>query len=423
MKTRKTIIGIILGGLMLFPVWSSTNIFAQEENSQFISYEGLIKNAVNNETLPFASVMLDGTSIATVSNSDGEFVIKVDKNNKANKLLISYIGYKNKSVGLSEFEKEKSLTIKLEPVTEHLKELTIRPADGSEIIRKVLNNVSTNYSTKPMAMTGFYRETIKNRKNYVAISEAIVNIYKSPYNNDLQFDQVKIDKGRKSSNVEKMDTLFIKLQGGPAISMLLDVVKNPYNVFTEDYDKIYSFDFENVVSINDRLHYVIDFKQNSHINEPYFYGKLYIDIERLAISDAIFSLNLDNEEEASRIFIRKKPAGVTITPLNTTYRASYTIQEDTWFFNYARAEVKFVMNWEKKLFNSTISLMSELAVTDRFPAETSQKIERKERFGTNDFMEEEVQAFFDPEYWGDYNLIEPDASIEQAIRKLYRQYK
>lgn len=408
---------------MLFPVWSSTNIFAQEDNSQIISYEGLIKNAVNNETLPFASVMLNGTSIATVSNSDGEFVIKVDKNSKEQKLLISYIGYKNKSVALSEFEKDKALTIKLEPVTEHLKELTIRPADGSEIIRKVLNNVSTNYSNKPMAMTGFYRETIKNRKNYVSISEAIVNIYKSPYNNDLQFDQVKIDKGRKSSNVEKMDTLFIKLQGGPAISMLLDVVKNPYNVFTEDFDKIYVFDFENVVSINDRLHYVINFKQNSFINEPYFYGKLYIDIERLAITDAIFSLNLDNEEEASRVFIRKKPAGVSVKPLSTTYRASYTIQEDTWFFNYARAEVKFLMDWEKKLFNSTISLMSELAITDRLPAETSQKIERKERFGTNDFMEEEVQAFFDPEYWGDYNLIEPDASIEQAIRKLYRQYK
>ncbi|MCF8378571.1 MAG: carboxypeptidase-like regulatory domain-containing protein [Bacteroidales bacterium] len=423
MKTKKSNFGIFLGILFLFPVWNFSSSYAQTENSQFISYLGVLKNAVNNDVLPFASIVLEGTSVATVSNADGEFTIKVDKNNKAENLEISFIGYKNKNISLSEFENDKPLTIKLEPVTEHLKELTVRPANGSEIIRLVLNNVSKNYSTIPMAMTGFYRETIKNRKNYVAISEAIVNIYKSPYNNDLQFDQVKIDRGRKSSNVEKMDTLLIKLQGGPAISMLLDVVKNPYNIFTENYDKIYVFDFENVVSINDRLHYVIDFKQNQYISDPYFYGKLYIDIEKLAISDAIFSLNLENEEEATRVFIRKKPAGVTITPLNTTYRASYTIQEDQWYFNYARAEVIFEMDWEKKLFNSTISLMSELAITDRLPAEASQKIERKERFGTNDFMEEEVQAFFDPNYWGDYNLIEPDASIEQAIRKLYRKYK
>jgi hypothetical protein len=36
---------------------------------------------------------------------------------------------------------------------------------------------------------------------------------------------------------------------------------------------------------------------------------------------------------------------------------------------------------------------------------------------------EEVTAFADPEFWGDYNVIEPDQSIDQAIRRLARKVR
>jgi len=34
-----------------------------------------------------------------------------------------------------------------------------------------------------------------------------------------------------------------------------------------------------------------------------------------------------------------------------------------------------------------------------------------------------VGAFADPEFWGDYNVIEPDQSIESAIRRLSKKLK
>ena len=422
MKTSNSIKGILLGILFLFPVLSLSAFSTQPDSSTYVSYQGFVKNAKTNELLSFASITLDKSSTATVSNIDGEFTIKVDNNNKAENLNVRYIGFKNKSLALSSIDSKKILTIELEPVTEFITELTIRPTNAAEIISNVLRNISLNYSTDPVMMTGFYRETVKNRRDYVSISEAVVDIYKSPYNSDVQFDQVKIDRGRKSTNVTKMDTLLVKMQGGPTISLMLDIVKNPYTLFTNEFEKIYEFNVENLVSINDRLHYVIGFKQRSYIDEPYFFGKFYIEIDRLAISEIEFSLNLDNKEEASRIFIKRKPAGVRVTPLKTTYRAIYTIQDNKWFFNYGRAEVKFKLNWKKKLFNTTYSLMSEIAITDRNTEEAT-KINRKARFNKGDIMEEEVNAFFDPEFWGDYNLIEPDESIEQAIKKLYRQYK
>ena len=58
--------------------------------------------------------------------------------------------------------------------------------------------------------------------------------------------------------------------------------------------------------------------------------------------------------------------------------------------------------------------MSEIAVTDRTNEEVI-KFAGKEKLRYNDIFSEQVAAFADPEFWGDYNVIEPDQSIESAI--------
>ncbi len=198
------------------------------DSINFIAYHGKVLDRSTNSVLPFATVEVDGSNIATVTNIDGEFIVKIPKETNASSLKISYIGFSNKYVPLKEFEMGKSLTIELNPSTLHLQAVTIRPQNAEDLIRQILNNIGKNYSIDPIMMKAFYRETIKNRHNYVAISEAVLDIYKSSYKNEFDYDQVKIDKGRKSGDVEKMDTVLFKLQGGPAITLMLDIVKNPY---------------------------------------------------------------------------------------------------------------------------------------------------------------------------------------------------
>ena len=101
MKNIKSIKGILLGLLFLFPVLSLSDLSAQTDSSSFVTYTGFVKNAKTSEVLAFASITLDGSSAATVSNIDGEFIIKVDKKSKSRHLNFSYIGFKNKSIALS----------------------------------------------------------------------------------------------------------------------------------------------------------------------------------------------------------------------------------------------------------------------------------------------------------------------------------
>jgi hypothetical protein len=406
----------------------STVIYAgpgdKEEFVDTINYEvyhGRVVDAKNNRSLPFATIEALGANTATVSNIDGEFVIKLSKDIEVSDLKISYIGYKNQNVDLSEINGKRKITVKLQPSTIQLQEITIRPQNALGLIMDALAGIKDNYSRDPMMMRGFYRETIQRGRNYVSISEAVVDIFKGAYSNEFQIDQVKLFRGRKSADVEKMDTVLFKLQGGPNTAILLDIMKNPYILLSAEYAEIYDFTLTDVIGIDDKLHYVVSFKQKSYVDDPYYSGKLYINMDKLAITEAEFELNTENKEEAARLFIRRKPMGMTIIPERAAFRAKYTIEDGRWFFSYARAEVKFKVNWKKKLFSTTFSTMSELAITDR----TYEGIERfaaRERFKSNEVMNEKVFIFFDQDFWKGYNLIEPDQSIENAIRRLNRKY-
>jgi len=385
------------------------------------SYFGKVVDAETNKALPFATIEVLGSNSATVTNIDGEFTIKIERNADVSQLKISYIGFQNKILDLANFTDKRAYTVELDQSSIQLKQVTIRPRDAMELISDVLANIRANYSEDPMMMRGFYRETIQRGRNYVSISEAIIDVYKGSYANEYQVDQVKLFKGRKSADVEKMDTVLFKVQGGPNTTILMDVVKNPYILLSEEYMNIYDFRLTDVITIDDRLHYVISFNQKEYVNDPYYKGRLYIEMDKLAISEAEFELNVENQDQAARLFIQRKPMGMSIIPERAAYRAKYTIEENRWYFTYARAEVKFKVNWKKKFFNTTYTTMSELAITDR-TYEGIEKFAGKERFKSNDVLNEKVYIFFDQGFWEGYNVIEPDQSIESAIRRLNRKF-
>jgi len=423
MKQFLLVLAMILAGSM--QAQAGIHSPGEEEATDttlYIVYTGKVVDAADNSPLPFATIEGEGVNYATVTNIDGEFTLKVPREVTLNNIKISYVGYKNNIVNVATHRNLENRIIRLEPTSVNLQEVTVRAEDALGLIQEVLTKIGDNYSTEDMMMTAFYRETIKKRRNYVSISEAVVDIFKAAYSNDFKFDQVKLIQGRKSADVEKMDTILFKVQGGPVTTLLLDVVKNPYLLLSDQYQKVYHFYITGVISLNDRLHYVVSFNQKPHVTSPFYNGKLYIDMDKLAITEAEFELNMENEMEVASMFIRKKPAGVNVIPERAAYRTKYTIEEgNRWYFSYARAEVKFDVKWDRKLFKTQYSTMSEIAITDR-QEETVDRIPVKERYRRSQVLDELVYVFFDQDFWKGYNVIEPDQSIESAIEKLNRRF-
>jgi len=426
----KRVIDITMVILVLFVIISlatasaagSTEMNTQDQQS-FITLKGKVIDMETGDPLIFATIALKGTNVATVTNLDGEFILKIDEKTSDPYIEVTYIGYRNKEiplVNLSQGDQEN--IIELTQATIPIQEVVVKPISPEEIIENFIQNVGINYAEVPNLMTGFYRETIKKNRNYVSIAEAVVEVFKAPYNNDFRFDAARVYKGRKNVDEAKIDTVLFRLQGGPVTNLQLDLVKNPYNILTRESMKSYEYKLDNIVVIDEKPHYVIEFQQRPNVEMPLFLGKFFIEMETYALTEAEFSINLEDKDLASSIFVRKKPLGMKVTPEMASYRLKFREQDGKYYFAYARAEVEFKCNWKRKLFNKTYTTMSEIAITDRTEEEVV-RFTGSEKVRKGDVFTEQLSAFADLDFWGEYNVIEPDQSIESAIRKLNRRLR
>ena len=394
--------------------------FGQVADDSYITITGVAKDANTHQKIVFASVSVPGTDIGTVTNSEGEFTLKVKKSLKAEFFEITHLGYINKK-----FEINGSLgndrVFNLEQHIYPLKELTVRPKEPRDIVKMALMNIKLNYSAKPNMMTGFYRESIKQGREYLSISEAVVDISKASYTS-LQNDQVKIFKGRKGGNVRKADTLMVKLQGGPNVALLLDIAKYSDLIMSLDSLDNYSYEMTSVVNIDDKPNYVISFTPNVVKSYPLYYGKLYITQDNLAITMAEFSIDLSNPEKAARQFVRMKPSGLVFLPTSTSYLVTYKQQGTKDYLNYIRIELKFKCDWKRRWFKNNYTIVSEIAITDRHE-DNVVRFTNQELFKSHMVFADKIQAFQDGDFWGDYNIIEPEESIQYAIKKISKSLK
>jgi hypothetical protein len=70
-------------------------------------YTGKIVDANDKTPLPFANIESEGVHLATVSNIDGEFTLKVPKDAQVTMIKVSYVGYKNQEVLLKNLRIQK----------------------------------------------------------------------------------------------------------------------------------------------------------------------------------------------------------------------------------------------------------------------------------------------------------------------------
>jgi hypothetical protein len=404
-------------GAMILILSLYNSISAQ---NTFVTINGLLKDSKSGEKITYATIAVPGTGIGTVSNSDGEFLLKVDASLHAEYFEVSHLSYATAKFKISEAAgKETTFYLDLLPV--QLKEINIVPEDARAIVQRAFKRIRINYSDVPNMMTGFYRESVMQRRDYLSISEAVVDIYKAPYSR-AENDQVKIYKGRKSSNIKKADTLMVQLQGGPNVLMLLDIVKNDdLSIGLDNLDN-YRFEFGSVVNIDDKPNWVINFSPNIVREDPLYFGKLYISQDSLAITRAEFSLDLSDPDKASQAFVQKKPIGMVFMPVSTSYLVIYKEEKHKYYLNYVRVDLKFRCDWKRRLFKNNYTLMSELAITGR-SEDNIVKFPNQDIFRSNMILSEKVQDFYDINFWGEHNIIEPEKSIENAIMKLSKNIR
>jgi len=414
------IIGLFFMLLFIIQSDAQINPINNNDSSSFKYFKGTILDSKSKNELTFASITVSGSNISTISNSEGDFLIKIPIDKQDGSLIISFLGYKDKTISIKDLMQEKNI-VYLEPIKNLLKEVVVNAMDANKLFSNVLNNRSKNYGDSSIKMVGFYRESIKKRRTYVSVLESIVDIEKMPFSSAVQ-DQVDILKGRKNVDYSKLDTINFKLEGGLYTALFIDIIKEPINIFSENVFDLYNFRFEDITQINDKQVFIISFKQKPALEDPdpLYSGKLFIDTKSLAIISATFQLNVENRIKAGLIFTRKKPKDLVLYPTEVSYQVDYRQQNNKWVFSYSRGDITFKLNWDKWIFNTSYNTTFELVNTN-WENQYNQMQMNTQKLSPNVIMSDKIPNAVDVDFWGQYNIIEPEKSIETAIKKIQRK--
>lgn len=149
--------------------------------------------------------------------------------------------------------------------------------------------------------------------------------------------------------------------------------------------------------IDERPQYVISFLPNRELPYALYYGKLYIDKERLSFTRAEFNLDMSDRHKATKAILHRKPFGLRFKPVDVTYLVDYTDHGGKTYLNYIRNEIRFKCDWRRKLFSTAYAVVSEMVMTDIKPSATH--IPLRDSFGKDQVLSDDVTLFFDKDFW------------------------
>jgi hypothetical protein len=386
----------------------------QADTMKVLKLSGKVISCQDKKPIEFTSIYIRNRNIGTMSNIDGNFTIKVPKSSFTDSVYFSCIGYKPVHVMVGDFRPDGNI-ITLEISNIQLKEVKVKPIDPKEILRKTLEGIRSNYSNHPLNLIAFYREVLRQDHQYVGLSEAVLNIYKASYNNFAN-DQVSIYKGRRTRFNKQMDTVLFKFQGGISTSLMLDIAKNPSNFITDEYMVFYDFTLDEIVNVDGRYTYVLAFDQTDACPYPLYKGKLYIDIESYALVRADFAISPKAIDKASDLLVQKSSRKLKVKPTFSSYIVNYTRLNSTWYLNYIREEVEFKVKRKYSLYSTSFHLKAEMLVTQTDSVNVRRiKFDKQVRY--SDIFVDKIGKY-DPEFWGSFNILQPDESLEEAIEKI-----
>ena len=377
---------------------------------------------LNGQPLAHVSVMVEGTEVQTVTNEDGQFTLKMHE--QARRLRLSHIGYKTRHIALEQGATEQ-LRIRMQSNTIELSEVLVSVNDPLSILKAAMARIEKNYPNEPELMRCFYRETARRGSRFISVAEAVTEMYKSDYYYGPERDAVAILKGRRLMSMKARDTLGVKVQGGPVLPLMVDLAKNREYVLNEENIAHYKLSMEVPVKIADRAQYVINMEPDGIQFYPIMKGRVFVDQETLTFTRAELQLDMRDWRAASDYMLVHKPFGLRFRPRELTMTIVYnTDEQGIAHMSYVRNEMRFNCDWKRRLFASPFTTVCEMVVTDRQQKGDGVKRPRgRSSFGLRDRFYDKVEYFDDPDFWADYNIIEPTESLENAIDKLKKRVR
>jgi hypothetical protein len=270
-----------------------------------ITINGVIIDSGKN-TVPYAAIGIISKSIGTSSNDDGEFSLKLSRENLSDTLTVSSIGYKTFKIKVQDYLNQKEKVIILTEEVESLNEITLIKPDY--YVKNALKNIKKTSLTSPHQLTILYRRFSTENNTPRFLVEHYANVLDRGFTTS-EFEEAEVLESRKS-----VDYRYVKFkQGFHALIMIAKQNQIRGEFYVNDYNwKITgdsSYDGEEIAILEGRA------KSN-----PGSWVRLYIGVETFGIYKLEQALN-----NAVNIYKKNKDGKLYLSYHNREYKSKEPI--------------------------------------------------------------------------------------------------
>ncbi|MEO9868869.1 serine hydrolase [Ekhidna sp.] len=388
-----------------------TTICAQDNTFIVV---GKVYSNVTKEPLPFSTLGLLNNTKGTICNSVGAYRLILNRKYKGEALHVSYVGFKSKSVVLS--GDNQKLDIYLEEDNQQLKEVTVTSLTAEGVFSRALDSIPKNYYDSPHISKGFYRITSKKDDQYVHLSEAVFDLYRSKKPNKNQFKLVRMRALTDERAAHSMD-LGLK----PKSIFNQDVVNTSLieTMFKKKTVKTHTFILEGIYPHEGREVYIISFDLNDGVDKLGFKGKVFIDTEDFGFVYVEYGLSPKGIHHfkfnvAYRALMEL--FDIHIEVLSQTQKVTYKKSGKKYYLSNVIEDGSISMRSTREHFNFSLDvhvdyLVTSLQLNDAVP------FEKEEMLGKEKLIEFQ-HSEYDSVFWNDHTIILPDTDFNEIAKKI-----
>lgn len=427
-----------------------------------------------------ASIYVDGTTVGSISNSDGNFVLNIPQRMAKDTLVISSIGYRSYKTTVEEFDNDADIFLEedLASLDEIVLVTETRPKTGNEIVQKAIKELNDNLPEYPYLQKGFIRHKERNKLEYKWLIESAITLYDESYEAGSRKSlKINVDETRKSYDLRNVDSLYAytaylrtrtnnkKLRknnllrdtikttslveaikwNDTRINGLENLFKGKLNMvrnanaskalFGENMLDMHLFSLDTVLVENERKVYKIQISKGVEYvgldtegvyNEGFeAEGWIYIDWDTYAIKKIEYQLTAGSDVQ------KRRSKSLFGTQLNHKLIMTFMEYEEKMYPKYVYYETPKLVNAGDRSSDNIKEDGSSLENKDQFYYNTVQEIVFTEIIQDEAIITQAKNAkwsadIFSPrpynkEFWDNYNVLLESKEEEQLIRDLTRR--
>jgi len=209
--------------------------------------QGIVKSEIGGLGIPYVHVYVAGSAFGTVTNSEGEYEVKIPYSSSPIKVCVSGVGFQKEIFEVQrQLNQEMNFLLKEAVYELNAVVITGNSVDSASLIyNTAVHFIRFNYPSKSHLIEGFFREVSLKDTAYTRLIEASIRVQEVGYqrnyfsNEGETKNRVKILELRKSDDFKHydvVDKLFVSAMGEQ---------NELYTIFQKNYVRTISEEIEN----------------------------------------------------------------------------------------------------------------------------------------------------------------------------------